>query len=341
MLGNCNSTGIGSVPFTDSKEAVDIIINQLDIPFWPQLPKLSQNENMYLQYSESLPGLKFEGDRFFIDTSSQDFNEKVESFFNEFMSNNLDYFKITGGYSKGLPELLSRGKLDFIKGQVTGPVSFGLTLVDQDRKPMLYNELYADVLVKNVLMKAKYQIRLLKQLSDNVLMFVDEPSLCYFGSEAVSLSADQVKTYLGEVFKSIHDEGALVGLHCCSNTDWGLLLNLDVDVISFDACSYADKFFIYHEDIKSFIEKGKTLAWGIVPTTKDLLDQVDVNSLVEKFNGLVETLASSIGLDKQIILKQSLITPSCGVGSLDEESARKVFDLVKQTSDFLKKNLEG
>ena len=58
MKFNFEATGIGSVPFKDPKEACDIIFSNFpSIPFWPQLPRVSYLENMYVQFSERLPGL--------------------------------------------------------------------------------------------------------------------------------------------------------------------------------------------------------------------------------------------------------------------------------------------
>ena len=39
FLGNCRSTGIGSLPATDAGEAIaSVFADCPDLPYWPQLP---------------------------------------------------------------------------------------------------------------------------------------------------------------------------------------------------------------------------------------------------------------------------------------------------------------
>ena len=58
------ATAVGSLPQTDPQEACSLILANLpDIPVWPQLPKRSFLENMYVQYSGGFPGVKVEDER--------------------------------------------------------------------------------------------------------------------------------------------------------------------------------------------------------------------------------------------------------------------------------------
>src|SRR5450756_1879290 len=129
---------------------------------------------------------------------------------------------------------------EWLKGHVTGPISFGLTVTDQDLRSSLYNDLLADTIVKNMALNARWQIRQLRSVRDNVIMFVDEPYLAAFGSAFISLSREQVIALLDEVFEAIHLEGALAGVHCCANTDWSVLLATQVDILNLDAYGYLE-----------------------------------------------------------------------------------------------------
>jgi hypothetical protein len=42
------------------------------------------------------------------------------------------------------------------------------------------------------------------------------------------------------------------------------------------------------------------------------------------------------GIDKQILLDQAFITPSCGTGSMNLEDAEKVFELTKAVSEMIR-----
>ena len=67
-----------------------------------------------------------------------------------------------------------------IKGQITGPVTFGLGLTDQNGKAIFYDEKIRDVAVKLIAQKARWQVKKLSGLGCPVMIFFDEPALAGF-----------------------------------------------------------------------------------------------------------------------------------------------------------------
>jgi hypothetical protein len=57
------TTGIGSLPHTDPEEACRLVLETFDMPFWPQLPKLSFRESMIPQFSEGMPSLRIDEEK--------------------------------------------------------------------------------------------------------------------------------------------------------------------------------------------------------------------------------------------------------------------------------------
>ena len=51
---------------------------------------------------------------------------------------------------------LDLGQPPVVKGQVTGPVSWGLTVADQNRKPVLYDDVLAEAVAKHLRLKATW-----------------------------------------------------------------------------------------------------------------------------------------------------------------------------------------
>jgi hypothetical protein len=76
------------------------------------------------------------------------------------------------------------------------------------------------------------------------------------------------------------------------------------------------------------------LAWGIVPTSKAIQEQT-VESMVAHFEKMMDNLASK-GIDKQLIVEQAIVTPSCGTGSMDPVDAEKVFEMTALLSKTMK-----
>ena len=266
------ATGIGSMPFTDPRHAVEISLACLpDAPFWPQLPKLGLKEQMEIQYSEGMPCIKFDQEkgRMFFDTSL-DYSDLFAEFYEIYMKamdpvdGNGDYsaLAISPEFSRGIYEFEERlqarkQKLPFVKVQMTGPCSFALTIVDENKRAIYYNEEFRDVVIKALAMKCRWQIQKFQPYAEQVICFVDEPILSAFGSSTyVSVRRDDVVSHLHEVIDAVHSEHALAGIHCCGNTEWSIPIDAGVDIVNFDAFSYGETIAMYPDAVRALLKKA-------------------------------------------------------------------------------------
>ena len=336
------TTGIGSFPHQDEKEVFQLILKNFpEIPFWPQLPKRSFLEGMVVQYSKGFPCLRWneKEQKVWIDTS-HGFEKEIERFYQRFEENDLEPFQITEDYARGLRILKDlssknhRKKIKYLKGQITGPITFGLSLADQEQKPIFYDPSLRDILVKHLSLKARWLEKKFHDLFPGIptIIFFDEPSLSSFGSAFSSLNREDVIHSLNECFDTVK---GLKGSHCCGNTDWSVLLSTHLDILSFDAFGYLEMLSLYPKDLNAFLERGGILAWGIVPTSDAILKE-DAQSLVKRFKEWVKTLSKK-GTD-QTLLQRAIITPSCGMASLSVPLAEKVCQLTSQVSKRLREN---
>lgn len=341
---NYEATGIGSVPFRDAKDACRFICETFrDIPFWPQLPKRSYLENMYVQFSERVPGVVIDEatKNIYVDTTGV--VETIEEVYGKCVEGDLDFFAISKNYAEGLYAFLEYleaggpGDIKYIKGHTTGPISYALFLTDQNRKSVIHDKDLFEILTKVLSMRVRWQIKKLKKVSPGVIIFIDEPYLTSIGSSFVNINIESAFEKLDEIIGAIKKEGALVGLHCCGNTDWPMLLKRDIDILNFDAYNYKKEFSLYGPEIKGFLQRGGTIAWGIVPSSDAIRGQTK--------RAVSENLKSAIGLlsEKGIPSESipSLVTPACGVGTLDEADARTVLEMARSVSDGMKKSVKG
>lgn len=336
---NFAATAVGSMSHQDAHQACREVTRHLrEVPAWPQLPKRSFLENMYVQFSEGFPGVVLERDRIYVDRS-QDLEEPLERLYTAYLEERLEPYASSVDYTAGLYAFLEtkpRPALA-VKGQVTGPISWGLTVTDQERRPILYDEVLADALAKHLRLKAAWQEKALRSLCPQIILFLDEPYMSAYGSAFVSLSREQVITYLEEVFRGLR---GLKGIHCCGNTDWSILLETSLDILNFDAYNCAESIALYPEEVASFLERGGIIAWGIVPSDEGPLSEEGLESLVARLEKAMDGLARK-GISLERILERCLITPSCGLSSLSPEMASRALELTQALSLEMRRRYGG
>ncbi|MCX7804470.1 MAG: methionine synthase, partial [Planctomycetota bacterium] len=185
-------------------------------------------------------------------------------------------------------------------------------------------------------LKAAWQAREIATTGADPVIFVDEPVLACFGTPALSWDAPRVRAALDRVYSAA---GFPVGTHCCSNTDWSILFESAVSVISFDAFGFADTFLIYRDPLASFLRRGGNIAWGIVPTGGDELSGADPRALADRLFDLARRAARTAGIPENDVLRRSLVTPACGLGTRPRDVAERALAVALDVSRILRRSL--
>ena len=336
------ATCVGSLPHVDVSRACALIVRTFpQNPFWPQLPKFSVLESVNVQASPGLPFLKVDeskGDVFFDTTLDE--TQELEKVYRSYLAGDIDSYRLPPGYASGFGEMvrLLEGKktipLRFFKGQIAGPITFGLAMQDGHGKPVIHNEVAFDAILKGLLLRGRWMIQKMKKVCKEVILFLDEPGLSGYGSAFFSVDASTISERLNEVIEEFQAQGALVGVHCCGNTDWSLLLKTKADIINFDAWGFLERFLLYPEAIKDFISRGGILAWGIVPTL-EFTGRETVEGLMEKLEAGFRGLAEK-GIREKTLRERCLLTPSCGMGLMSVEDSEKAMGLLAELSQRMR-----
>jgi hypothetical protein len=341
-------TGIGSMPHESEKKACDIIFPDFSrIPFWPQLVNKSFLEDMMVQFSERMPGVDVDIERkkIFINRN-RNINKEIVELNERCASEDLEYFSVSEDYAAGFYEYLYRLKdrdntiLDYLKGQITGPVSLAFTVSDQDGIPLYFDRELREAACKTLSYRARWQAARLKKIFRDAIIFIDEPSLAFFRHSASNskIKKEDLSALINSVADAIHTEACYAGIHCCGDADWDFVLSTNIDIIGIDAYNYGGEFVKSCEKIYSFLDRDGIIAWGIVPTASDVLKE-DVETLSLKLESYIDSLCEK-NIDRQKIINSSLITPSCGCGTLSAEDAEGVVKRCAEVSQLAKERIQ-
>jgi hypothetical protein len=334
-------TGIGSLPHQDADEALDLIFKYCpQLPFWPQLPKRDRREGMVIQASEGLDFLKLGSNGLGLKAADKD--ASLEEFYSRVIAQDTDYFSISPEYGLGLHRFYERlektgagAEVRFLKLQLCGPFSFAAAIQDEKGHTLLNDPAMLQAVIKGLGLKALWQARLFKKFGRRIIFFFDEPYLGCFGSAYSPLDRQQVVEGLSELAQALKAEDVLVGLHCCGNTDWSIVTDtLGIDIISFDAFAYLERLLLYADSLKAFLSRGGILCWGIVPTGGSSGSE-SAEFLKDKIQRGIEGLARK-GLDRELLFRQMLLSPSCGLGTLDKTRAEQIFSLLAVIASLVK-----
>lgn len=331
--GNLLTTAMAVMPQTDVNQALELALT-LDVPFWPQLPNYSYYEDMYVQAAEHFPGILLDMEnktlRFSMDKFIEEFEESMSHF------DDPSYFDISPQYSVVYHEFLAKELADrpAIRGQLEGPISFGFNVLDQDDRPILFDENIRPFMLEFMAKRINVQLARLKERNDNAFMFIDEPGLQFIFSAMSGYGEQKAKEDLDEFFAGL--EGPR-GIHLCGNPDWDFLLNLDMDILSLDIYTNAEVFSSYTASIKKFLDRGGVLVWGIVPTGYELFAKESLGFLSMKLEGIWKYLGQK-GLDLDLLLSRSMLSPAtcCLVNPDKGKTVENAFSMVNHLSTMLR-----
>ena len=331
--GNLLTTAMAVMPHTDVDQALKTALS-MDIPFWPQLPNLNYYEDMYVQAAENFPGI-------ILDVEKRTLRFSLDKFINEFEETMThfeepEYFDISTTYSAVYHRFLSMNfsERPAIRGQLEGPISFGFNVLDQDERPIIFDDTVRPFMIEFMAKRVNVQLERLKVLNENAFMFIDEPGLQFLFSAMAGYGDQKAKKDLENFFSMIDRPR---GIHLCGNPDWDFLLGLEMDILSLDVYSNGEVFANYSNSIKRFLDRGGIIVWGIVPTNFEPFAEENTSSLEKRLDEIWQILDRK-GIDQDFLLSRSLLSPAtcCLVNPDKEKTVEKAFKMISNLSERLR-----
>lgn len=327
------TTAMGILPHTDLEAALALALS-VDIPFWPQLPRVSFYEDMYAQASSGFPGivLDLENERVTFDTAR--FYDELLAYAEK--SQEPGFFSLSPVYSAVYQRFLALdlGDRAAIRGQMIGPISFGLKVADETRRPIIYNSDVKAILLEFLAGKINQQLAELQIVHPSAFVWLDDPGLEFIFSSLSGYTDFVAREDMAEFLANLH---GLKGLHLCGNPDWDFLLEAGLDVLSFDAYARGEVLVRYAGQIHRFLDRGGVLGWGIVPTGTADLTAEDVQTLAGRLEAQWDYLDRQ-GVDREQIVRQGMLAPAtcCLVNPDRTVTVERAFALVQAVSETLR-----
>ncbi len=325
------ATGVGALPHTDPIQACnDVLEIYPDFPYIPTLPDRGQLESIVFNDSEQLPGRLIREDRLLFD-STKDQTAAMEKVYLDYVEGNFADYGLHREYASAFIEMMTRKvpSAVVLKCQVTGPVTFGMQVVDAEKRPIYYDAQLADVLSKMIALKVRWCEEEIQKNTGarETLVVLNEPYLASLGSSVVPVDQETVRSGWNDI-ASLATGG--LGVHCCSNTDWEFLIGLEPSLISMDAYVTAKEFLLYADTIISYMERGGIVAWGIVPADHRVYANETVDTLYAKYLDIRAQMCAR--MPEKLFDAQSMITPSCGIRFADRDQSRIIMGAAAEIS---------
>jgi hypothetical protein len=331
--GNLLTTAMAVMPHTDVTRALEAALS-MDVPFWPQLPNYSYYEDMYVQAAEHFPGIVLDLDKRTLRFSMDRFAEEIEGTLLRF--DDAAMFDISETYSAVYHRFLDMDLADrpAIRGQLEGPISFGFNILDQDDRPILFDDTVRPFMLEFMAKRLNVQLARLKKRNGNAFMFVDEPGLQFLFSAMAGYGDLKAKEDLDLFFTQVDRPR---GIHLCGNPDWDFLLNLDLDVLSLDVYTNGEIFSSYAASVGKFLDRGGVIVWGIVPTGFEPFSQEAIPSLIQRLEYAWQGLWSR-GVDRERLIAGSMLSPAtcCLVNPDKEKTVEQAFGTVNRMAEILR-----
>ncbi len=330
VLPTLGTTGIGSLPHTQQELALQMAL-QHDVPFLPQLPRADPGELMIPAVLDGFPGASFDPE------GSCQIDVDRWRAGRDRLTLELDRAIDSGPAERFVPspqacrcfrpflfEVEAR-KLPFAKVQLAGPATVRWVTKTSSGQPTSELAELDQQLFRFVMAKALALAQAVRRAHATPIVFLDEPGL--YALQADNVRHKVVLQELKLLIGAVQQQGAIVGMHCCSNTDWSAVLGLGLDVISIDARLSLDALVEDPVAWHGFLETGATVSLGIVPT-----DLASAYTLGELCDSVEATLRATTppGTAFEALLSRMLLTPACGLGMRSVLDAERIVDEVRQ-----------
>ncbi len=326
MLPGGIATGVGSMPGADPKEAAAVVVGELpDLPHLVELPARGPGADLVGRAAALLVDLHVD-----VQPSGWRLVDRA----------GMDERRARGYLGQDLDELEEHadGVVGPVKVQVAGPWTLAAALQLPRGEPVLTDRGALQDVVDSLgegLRAHVHELRKRLPGAEPVLQ-LDEPSLPAVLAGAVRRSSGATtvpavaETAVEDVLRALVDGvGAPVVVHCCAQRPpVSLFRRVGAAGVSVDLLLVADAM---DDELGEAVEAGLALFAGVVPALPPNGGLSDVRATVEP----VRRLWQRLGLDRERLVGQVVVTPTCGLAGASPAYARAALGRAREAAKAL------
>lgn len=291
---------LGTLPYENIESTTKLAAKFFDkLPFLPELPLVSEEDNIISRTLENIPGIRMKEKRVKLKVASNHYKQgmvKLDKAFNNPVIENLQPFAINSPFMEKFFQLIKKFKSPNAIVNLLGPFTITQILENAAEEQMLIDKTYRKLFIQAVCVKALWIIEKIKEANPDTvpLIILEEPRFGQLGDikrDNEDVTIELVTSLFAKVIDKLHDAGALVGIQCLDKCDWKIPINAGVDLISFDAYNNPNNLSIIPEQIVEFVSRGGKINWGIIPVTNEaIIKSLNIDIVTNRLISTMENL---------------------------------------------------
>lgn len=319
-------TGIGSMPGTDPREAVQIAAGEVDLPFLPELPARGVGADLIGRTGALL--VEMPVDMVHRTYRLVDHPNTTTRRSHDWLRWDLDALEEhgeTGGRHGGV-----------VKVQACGPLTLSAHVELRGGHKIVKDRGAVRAVTASLTEGLREHVaEVRRRLGTDVVVQLDEPDAgrVIDGTVTPLTRLDPIRPVpapeAAELLQSLIDAlDAPVLLHSCNRPRWDLTRLLSSVALSLDVTDLRPT--VDYDRFGAFLDGGGIVAAGLIPTTEPATP-VHAESLARELADLVDR----IGLPRAVLRDNLLVTPTCGLAGATPSWAARALTLSSQVASGL------
>jgi len=340
MKLNFRNLPIANLPYEDVLLCKQMMLRLYEnIPYLAELPKIDANDNIIHRTVQNIPGIIYKEKKLLIeDHTTSSFMKaaaEIDRIYNTMDETDLEQYCSDSPFWEMYTEMLKRIQPQYTIIRLLGPYSFAETIFNVSTASILKEKSYRKYIIQTIGIKAMWFLNKIKSISPNTKLIIlfEEQQLYKFGTlkrNNEEITKELIISIFTKLFQKLQKNGALIGVQSFEKCNWQLILESNVNLISFDAYTKASSLNIVSDRLDTFLAKGGIINWAIVPANNEnAIRGLNIDFTNKIFTKAIEDLAAE-GVSLDLLYKQSTVSVQAHLANIPILFAEKALMIESQ-----------
>lgn len=327
IFARCQPLSPALLPYTTPAAAWQAILRTTpELILWPVLSRRSLQEQPWAWAALGFPGLAH--DQPHLDPAA--FDRGLDALYLSYLQHDLDAAAVQPVERALSNPPWPEGALEHTRllgARLLGPISLGLSIIDDEERPILMSFERRDALAKFLRLRAAWLESVFSRFVPRTLICFDEPFLDALQSSFLQFRWEDAILLLEEAFAGLQGgRGLAPGCH----GDWAAILRLSIDLVICPAEEW-ERLLAASEMLRDYLQRGGLVVWALIPSDEAVLEAVTAAEIASQFDQVLAR-ATAAEIDEFLLVQNSLLTIDGSLDHLSTAYAERALALLSDAS---------